>query len=356
MSIYINVLIILLLIKYAINMLSGAELKKSQNVFLVISSIILALFTGLRDKYTGADTSNYGSTFLRFKNLDFSYAISEKTGRFESGYKAYMWLIRRITDNVNLYFTITAILVAICVGYFIYKNSKNPFMSMILYYTVGAFTFQMTGLRQSLAMAILLLSVEFIKEKKLIRFIILVWLASLFHQSALCFLIAYPIANLKINFKNFVLYFGVSVFMLVYNNWVSDFLSNLFGYEGKFEIGEAVNDVMGGATVIGMLVLTLALCGIFYKRLTEQDAHNKIFFNLTMLSLIIYVLRYVIRIFERVSFYYQFAFIILLPNAIEAIPDAKTRKTVYFCAIFLACALFFYRYQIKPSYYGFFWK
>lgn len=356
MSIYINVLIILLLIKYAINMFPEADNKNTQKVFLFISSIILALFTGLRDEYTGADTSDYSSMFLRFKNLDFSYAISEKTGRFESGYKAYMWLIRRITDNVNLYFTITAILVAICVGYFIYKNSKNPFMSMILYYTVGMFTFQMTGLRQSMAMAIILLSIEFIKEKKLIRFIILVWLASLFHQSALCFLIAYPIANLKINFKNFVLYFGVSAFMLVYNNWVSKFLSSLFGYEGKFEVGEAVDDLMGGATVIGMLALTLVLCGIFYKRLTEQDAHNKIFFNLTMLSLIVYVLRYVIRIFERVSFYYQFAFIILLPNVIEAIPDTKTRKTVYFCAIFLACALFFYRYQIKPSYYGFFWK
>ena len=81
-----------------------------------------------------------------------------------------------------------------------------------------------------------------------------------------------------------------------------------------------------------------------------------IFFNFTMLSLIIYLLRYTVSIFDRVSFYYQFSFIILLPNAIEAIPDNKTRKTVYFCAILLARALFFYRYQIKPSYYGFIWK
>ena len=56
MSIYVNVLVILLLIKYSLNHWPNIEQTKIQKIFLVVSSIILALFTGLRDQNTGSDT------------------------------------------------------------------------------------------------------------------------------------------------------------------------------------------------------------------------------------------------------------------------------------------------------------
>lgn len=355
MSVYINLLVILFLLKYLINQWPNITEPKIQKSFLITSSIILALFTGLRDPYTGADTLGYGRNFLNLREYSsFSYAISEKTGRFEFLYKIWVRLIGYITDNVNVFFTITAIFVAVFVGINIWKNSKNPYFSIILYYTVGNFTFQMTGLRQAMAMAVILYSVEFIKEKKLWKFLLTVWIASLFHKSALAFVVAYPLANMKINFKSFVFYFGTLIFAVAFRGPITMTLGKIIGYD-EYE-GAGVSNQMGGFAVIGMLLLTLILCYIFFESLMKQSEYNHIFFNITMLSLIIYILRYTIRVAERVSFYYQFAFVILLPNVIEAIPDKKTRKTVYVCAILLASALFFYRYQIKPSYYGFLWN
>lgn len=357
MSIYVNVLVILLLIKYSLNHWPNIEQAKIQKIFLVVSSIILALFTGLRDQKTGADTWNYGETFLRTVHISkFSTAMNSDMKNGEYGYRAWTWLISRFTSNPNVFFTITAVIFAVCLAVYIYKNSQNPFFSMVLYYTVGMFGFQMTGMRQSLAMAILLISFEFIKKRKLIWFLIMVYIASLFHNSALAFVLAYPIVHLKMDFKTFMLYSISFIFCMAYGNKLSRFLASSNDNYSHYEIGSAVSDNMGGQTVIGMFLLTIILCYIFKDGFLSQNKYNMLFFNLTIVALGIYILRYSSRIFERLSFYYQFAFIILLPNVIEAIPDDKTRKTVYTCAIILACALFFYRYQIKPSYYGFLWK
>lgn len=357
MSIYVNVLVILLLIKYSLNHWPNIEQAKIQKIFLVVSSIILALFTGFRDKYTGADTIAYGTVFLRLRKYnDFWKAVEMRAKNGEYGYGFWNRFWGGITGNVNVYFTVTAAVFAVCLAIYIYKNSQNPFFSMILYYTVGMFSFQLTGMRQAMAMAILLISIEFIKKRKLIWFLITVYIASLFHNSALAFILAYPVAHLKINLKTFTIYSIGFLFCAIYGNKLSRFLTSNNENYSNYEIGSGVSDNMGGIPVIGMLLLTIILCYIFKNQLLNHYKYNNIFFNLTVISLIIYILRYVTRIFERVSFYYQFAFIILLPNVIAAIPDDKTRKTVYTCAIVLACALFFYRYQIKPSYYGFLWK
>ena len=357
MSIYVNVLVILLLIKYSLNHWPNIEQAKIQKIFLVVSSIILALFTGLRDRYTGTDTWNYGDTFIRTVHISkFSTAMNSDMKNGEYGYRAWTWLISRFTSNPNVFFTITAVIFAVCLAVYIYKNSQNPFFSMVLYYTVGMFGFQMSGIRQAMAMAILLISFEFIKKRKLIWFLMAVYIASLFHNSALAFVPAYFISYLKMDFKSFSLYTLGLMFFSVYGEKAANLLFSVNENYSDSVLGSGVAGNMGGQTVIGMLLLTLILCYIFKKRVLLVNNTNLIFFNLTIIALLIYILRYFFRSFERVSFYYQFAFIILLPNVIEAIPDDKTRKIVYTCAIVLACALFFYRYQMNPSYYSFLWK
>jgi len=324
--------------------------------FLVIASIILALFTGLRDQYTGPDTEGYIRNFLNYRNYDsVREVLNLKVKNDEYGYALWNWLVSRVTDNPNVFFTITAGFFAYSLARFIYKNSQNYFFSLILYFTVGMFNFQMTGMRQAMAMAILLFSIECIKDRKLIKFILIVWIASFFHKSAWSFILAYPFAYMKINFKNFMAIFSLFIFSLLYGAKFSQFLGELIGYEREFDSG--MRGDIGGETVIGMLLIAIILSYVFSRNLSEQTKQNAVFFNLTVYTLAIYILRYSIHVLERVSHYYQFAFIILLPNVIESISDNKTKKFVYVCAITLACALFFYRYQLKGGgYYGFFVK
>ena len=79
----------------------------------------------------------------------------------------------------------------------IYKTSKKPFLSTIIYLALPCFLINLSGLRQSIAISLTLIALLMIKEKKLIKFILLILLAYTMHESSLIFIIAYPIYYVK---------------------------------------------------------------------------------------------------------------------------------------------------------------
>ncbi len=354
--VYINTMAFLLVLRYTFNQWGKGDLEKADKIFLWFGSAILAMLTGLRHYVTGSDTDSYTNSFKLFRKLPWKKALSEAHEYYEIGYRVFIKIIGYITDHENVFFTIIALFFAYSLGKYITKNSKNCFMSLMLYFTVGAFTFQITGMRQTMAMAILLFSFECIKERKLIKFLIIVFIASLFHQSALCIIPIYFAAYIKMNLISF------SVFMLgggiacVYSR---PLISLFYKILGKYEHYGHTGFDGGAIFVVLMYAITIIVSYMFMNSLEKQDKHNVFFFNMTFVSLFIYVLRYFASIVERVGFYYQFAFIILLPNVIESIPDNATRRLVRTCALVLACLLFGYRSwrAASPEYhYFFFWQ
>ena len=61
---YIYTLSFLLVLRYAFNLMGKNNLEKADKFYLFFSSTILALITGLRGKYIGADTVGYIRNFL----------------------------------------------------------------------------------------------------------------------------------------------------------------------------------------------------------------------------------------------------------------------------------------------------
>lgn len=330
----------LLIMRYAFNRWGENDLKKADTAYLTVASILLALLTGLRGKYVGPDTTTYMANFLSMRRIPFFTAISEKTGRFEGGYKFLTRFVGIFTDSTVIFFCICAGSFAVCLWIYINKNSKNKFMSIMLYFTVQGFSFQLSGVRQALAMGFCLISFEYIKQRKFLKFLFWVLIASLFHKSALAIIPMYFFAYFKMDFKNFFLYVIGGVSVVIFRVVLVTILSNVLGYDGYLDDG----GFQGGAVfVVLMYIITIIVAYIYKNSLEKEDKNNLLFFNMTFVSFIIYLLRYFINVVERVSFYYQFAFIILLPNVIESIPDKKTRNLVRGCALFLACALLTYR-------------
>ncbi len=354
--VYINTTAFLLLMRYAFNQWGKENLEKADKAFLWVGSVILALLTGLRHSVTGSDTSGYIAGFKQFRKLPWSSVIDDSHDYYEIGYRCLIKIIGYITNHENVFFTILALFFAYSLGKFITKNSKNRFLSLMLYFTVGAFSFQITGVRQSLAMAILLFSFEYIKERKLVKFLITVVIASLFHQSAIAIIPMYFLAYVKMNLISFSLFLLGGSIGCVYASSLMVLFQKIFD---KYEVYSATGFEGGAFFVVLMYIITIVVSYMFMNSLEKQYKHNVFFFNMTFVSLLLYILRYFVTIAERVGFYYQFAFIILLPNVIEAIPDNKTRRTVRTCALILACLLFAYRSirAASPEFrYYFFWQ
>lgn len=162
---------------------------------LIIATILLVLLSGLRYE-TGTDWEVY-----------FDYFNSEtKIGEhyFEIGYQILNNIVRYFTDNYNILLTIIALFIAL-IAYIIARYSNFPLLALVGFYSLMFVVF-LGGNRQAIAIALSIFSLRFIINRKLFKFLSVIFLASLFHFSVWLFTPVYFLAK-----KRFSSYFLFSL-------------------------------------------------------------------------------------------------------------------------------------------------
>ena len=117
---------------------------------------------------------------------------------FERGFIIYNKLVGFLGTDRQMFLFVTAAVSIVPIMYYLSKNSKNMLLSIIIYLGLPVFLLCFSGLRHAIAIGITSLSMIYIKEKSLVKFILLVLLASTFHFTAIVFLIAYPITSYSV--------------------------------------------------------------------------------------------------------------------------------------------------------------
>lgn len=349
MSYYLVNLLILVVI-YLICCACIKNKEKKQKIFFFVAFIQLFLFLGLRRIDVGVDLQNYIPFLNRVINFNYEELF---TIGFEPGYNVYCRIIMGIFDNKQVFLIITAAITLLGAGYFIYKNSKNYFFSIFIYVTFQFYIFLFSGLRQSIAISILLLSTKFIKERKLIKFIILVFLAGMFHKSAFIFLPAYFIAYKKITTKYLITIVGIGVMLFLFREYIMLFVTRYLytGYDNF--------DNQGGGYGLLLLLFILFIVAFYFKKNTlEIDNTNIIWYNYSIIAILIQMLASIEGNVARLTMYYSISMVILIPNVLEAI---KPKEISYVGKIILMVLLFVFLLngvQSENAYmpYKFFWQ
>ena len=177
---------------------------KNKQTYCVIFAIIWIVLLGLRHPAMGIDlgvSSGYGyiGQFEYIQSLDIKETFTITVQNYEPGYIIFNKLISYISSDPQWLIFCVATISVISSCLFISKNSELPFLSSIIYLGLPSFLINYSGLRQSLAISITILSYELVKRKKLLWFIITVLFATSFHASAVVFLIAYPLYHVNLN-------------------------------------------------------------------------------------------------------------------------------------------------------------
>lgn len=319
----------------------------SSQLFIILSTIVIMFFVGLRNRYTGsADTSNYARIFERIIGTSFSKTVmpSGTTIRDlifeEGGFTIYMWALAQIFNSAQPFIFISTAITTILVARFIYKHSEDATVSWIVYICLGLMTFNMNGMRQSLAMAICLVSYDFVKEKKFFKFSLTVFIAFLFHKTSFVFLLVYPLYNYKPSgIKDMVIAGLTGLFLIfsrqlaaMYDEWAGKDYATAESFEG------------GGGVVVAIYLLLIALCVVyvcFAKRKDSAEVRN--LGILLGAGFIFYISRYFsTQMFERVSYYFFYFSLLLFPKLIDLF-DEDSKPLYRVILICLAIVLFFYR-------------
>ncbi len=306
--------------------------KKHFTVWALIPPTIISAF---RDESVGADTEQYINMFLSIQRNDYN-------NRIEKGYIYFNKLLYLFTSSPQWLLIIVALFLSICVGVFVYKNAKDPFLAILFFITLGLYQFSLSGIRQTIAIGITILSIELIKKKKMFLFLSIIGLASLFHKTALFFIPAYFIATRDVTLKNLILY--IFSFAIIYSS--AEFFLLKVAEILDFNYGvEATNN--GQIFFIIVLLITvfsfLNRDSIVQQSNKPMDNANIIFINLNFISLLLWTIRLISRTAERVTFYYMPSTYLLLEETIMTINSKQKRTWLYSIISLLAIVLFFFR-------------
>ena len=210
--------------------------------------------------------------------------------------------------------------------YLMYKHSKNYFLSSLFMVALSYYYFTMTGLRQAMAMGICFFAFEFAYRKKPIPFILLVLVASLFHSSALIFLIIYLIKELVIGIKQWIIVFASVVMAFLFPGAINSVVKLLAWSDELSNYAETTTGLSIFGFVIQLSIIVFCLYCITKEH--YNDTHYRVFFNTMFVGLILQSFAINIDNIFRMSMYFSIYGAFVLPDAIE-LQDEKVKRILY---------------------------
>ena len=289
---------------------------KIKLIFITISILQLILLQALKDINIGSDMGFYwqyvkDQLYVSFQNLDFS--------RFEIGYKVLTKLITMVTLNKQIYLFIISCIATTSIGVVAYKYSKMPFLTILLYLSFGFYNFNFSGLRQAMAFGVVMFSYKYIQEKKLLKYIITMLLAMSFHTSAMVFLPAYFLKNIKLTKQKIYLIVILDIIIFIFKAQIFNVIS-IFIYD-NYTIVET-----NSYAWMMMCFTIIAVCLLFYNATVRKNESAKSLYIYVIIGTSLMLFAPIANNILRIANYYLMFMILLIPEVMETMKNNKNKR------------------------------
>jgi len=313
--------------------------KPFHNVFIIMSALILILFSGLRDSSVGTDTNSYVYSYL-LSQQDFSSLFVDTLSNIEIGYQFLETIAHQFSHQYFSLLLVIALLTIFFQFKGIYALSKSPVTSIFILITLGFFTFSFNAARQAIALSIFIYSIQFIVNNKFRHFLLFIMFGYLFHKSIIVTLPLYFLFRLKFNVKLIII---LLISTMVSISYFDDIMNIGLLISDKYSI-YTILEASGGQ----MLTIAYAIFGIFFifmkSFLKEKDFKEyDIYLNLYSIGTIIYFIVQLAGAYieiTRLAIYFLSSAIFIWPIIFKRVSnDLKPFVFIFFTASHL---LFYY--------------
>ena len=236
--------------------------------------------------------------------------------------------------------------------YTVFKDSKNYWFSIFILVAFGYFSFFMSGIRQSIAIALCFVAYRFAIKNKLLYFILSILCATFFHQTALIFIPVYWIVKIKPS-RNMLYIFFLGLFLSSLLGKYIFTILNLFSRQQY----ETMNNV-GGYGLFFLTFFTFML-GILFRRSYFIDRSNVNILLMVGISVLLWpITRLNVNMF-RLFYYYHIFIILYIPNLVKCLQSKYLKIVLMIIYLVIGC-YYLYNYVINTvlgvSQYTFFWQ
>lgn len=328
--------------------------------YVIWGMLPLLLIMGLRSAEVGIDLVSYVN---RYENAEEMMGVASTAS--EMGFNYFNLLLSKFELSWQGYLIICTIFLIIGLSAFLHKYSSDIFYSLFIYMTIGLFSMNMSGIRQSLAISICLMALvtyeKLFREKKLkayICFYVLVFVAITFHNSALIFVIVPFLTSWRFTKKQCLFMLIVASAAIFYKNFITGALPSFEGTrysDFTFDQEYAINPLVIAFTIV------IPLISLYYIP-TQQDGRfsNKmsLMFIFASLNVFFTILSINNNQLGRVGYYFIPCDLVLLPAMIASLNGSE--RTFVKIVTTLVCIVYFILGAIGGTLhidnYTFFWQ
>ena len=255
-------------------------------IFFVALVLVMAVFVGLRT--SGNDTQTYQQMYERIPegieailSVDWTDLASAPGHQFISGCLKY---IGASAQDYFMFFALTSVSIYL---WFIRKYTCNLTLSVYFFITMGVYVFAMAAVKQTAAVALLMLASDRAFEKKYVQFVVWLLVAELFHPYAFVYLIVPFMSFIPWTWKTYVLLAGTAVVSMGLSRFMSGILAMTDALGGNYSTTEFLGE---GVNIFRVLVVWVPVGLSFLARKYirgNSDRISNYIINLTMVNAMI---------------------------------------------------------------------
>lgn len=302
-----------------------------------LTAIPCILVSGLRAYTIGTDTR--GTYYYIFLNV-YSNGIS---GIRDIGYALVNQLSLWITDSYSGVLILTSMMCCGIAMHAIFKQSQNPVMSCLLFFTTNVFFISMNMVRQSIAIMIFIVAIPYMKEQKFAKYMLLILLAASIHAVSIIYLVLFFICQIKMTKTKVV---GGCFGVLVVGNMLAgifEIVVRRVTYLSKYFSWYFTSSFNSGAVNWFSLMVELAIVVflLFIYNSAKNDGMYRIVLWLNFIALSVLLISSRIPLAQRISWLFSFPNFVYLPQCINYIKNPSNRKIV---SVFVNLLFFVYMF------------
>lgn len=241
------------------------EYGKKEKLFYFLLVVFLVLFAGLRIRYN--DTEPYLSIYDEPNSPLLSEFLGSKFELFDYwGYNFVKALMKTLGMDNHMYLMLFTAFYTSVYLWFIRKYAQDCLPMAIFLFVVNGYTFLWAAIKQVTATAFALIAMDRIIRKKYIGFVFWMFIAILFHPSAIIFFLVPLLFGAKPWTLRTYLLIGILAIMGISMEVTSDFLDGFLGYDTAEILDHTVNPIRFLVTVA-----PIVLSFLFRRQLYEDS-------------------------------------------------------------------------------------
>ena len=242
---------------------SLANTKEQRRSIYYASVVFLLIIFIAQDFSVSIDIAEYMRQYAIIPTLTFGQMLTHK---FEIGYVLLCRLLEMTFESDRVLLLAMGVLILLPFGRFYDRESSQPMAALMAFVALGMYMHAIIFWRQLAAMAILTFAIPYIRQRKLLPFLLILLAAMSFHKTAVVFLWIYLIYNIPIGKWLLIGCAGLAVVPGFFGNAIID-LGIALLYP-KYALFPRLS--IGGYTLLALLwVVTLLSYWVFRQRMDD---------------------------------------------------------------------------------------